>query len=80
MLALFWKLVAKIAKNRQLRFFFLCHVDNHNKSTASCHGCRFNKFAKIAKNRKSLTIFRVTCDFSQFFVMLMFTFLVFMIT
>ena len=37
----------------------------------------FTKFAKTATNIAILSIFRATCDFSQFFVLLMLTFLMF---
>ena len=50
-LALFWKLVAKIAKNRQLRFFaVLCHVNNHLSPEPVVMVVDLTKFAK---NRKS---------------------------
>jgi len=53
-LALFWMLVAKIAKNCQLRFFaVLCHVNNHLSPEPVVMVVDLTKFAKIAKNRKS---------------------------
>ena len=67
-LALFWKLVAKIAKNRQLRFFFLCHVNNHSSPqpvvmvvglTWICENCQKSQvwrfFALLAISRNSLS-------------------------
>ena len=66
-----------VAKNRKfddfscyLRFLaVLCHVNNHWCPRASC---RFNKICENCE-RSSLTIFCVTYDFSQFFVVLIIT-------
>ena len=53
---------------RYLRFFsVLCHVNNHWSSERVVD---LTRFAKIAKKIAILTILRVTCDFSQFFVLL----------